>query len=74
MKAAVKQALAIGAPTLAVHAFKAGLVDVRLLFIAPIIVGDDNRAFRSGIRLELALQHERRFSHQVPRWERQGSC
>ena len=53
MKPSAKQALAIGGPTLAVHAFKAGLVDVRHLFVAPIIVGDGNRAFPSGIRLEL---------------------
>ncbi len=42
-------------------AFKAGLADVCHLFIAPIIVGDGKSAFPSGIRLELALQDERRF-------------
>ena len=61
MKASATQGLAIGGPTLAAQAFKAGLVDVCHLFIAPIIVGDGNRAFPSEIRLELALQDECRF-------------
>jgi dihydrofolate reductase len=61
MKASAARDLGIGGPTLAAHAFKAGLVDVCHLFIAPIIVGDGNRAFPSDIRLELALQDQRRF-------------
>src|SRR5262249_44527447 len=40
---------------------KARPVDACHLFIAPIIVGDGNSAFPSGIRFELALQDERRF-------------
>jgi dihydrofolate reductase len=61
MKAAAASDLIVGGPTLAAHAFNAGLVDVCHLFIAPIMVGDGNRAFPSGIRSELALQDERRF-------------
>jgi dihydrofolate reductase len=61
MKAAATRDLTVGGPTLAAHAFNAGLVDVCHLFIAPIVVGDGNRAFPSGIRFELALQDERRF-------------
>ena len=61
LKASAARDLAVGGPTLAAHAFKAGLVDVCHLFIAPIMVGDGNRAFPSDIRLELALQDERRF-------------
>jgi dihydrofolate reductase len=61
MKASAARDLAVGGPTLAAHAFKAGLVDVCHLFIAPIIVGDGNRAFPSDIRIDLALQDERRF-------------
>jgi dihydrofolate reductase len=61
MKASATRDLAIGGPTLAAHAFNAGLIDVCHLFIAPIIVGDGSSAFPSGIRLELALQDERRF-------------
>ena len=58
MKASAARDLGIGGPTLATHAFKAGLVDVCHLFIAPIIVGDGTRALPSDIRLELALQDE----------------
>lgn len=61
MKALAARDLAVGGPTLAAYAFKAGLVDACHLFIAPIIVGDGNSAFPSSIRLELALQGERRF-------------
>src|SRR5262249_4762984 len=61
IKASAARDLAVSGPTLAAHAFSAGLVDVCHLFIAPIIVGDGKRAFPSGIRLELELQDERRF-------------
>jgi dihydrofolate reductase len=61
MKASAARDLAVAGPTLAAHAFKAGLVDVCHLFIAPIIVGEGNHAFPSDIRLALALQDEHRF-------------
>lgn len=61
MKASAAQDLAIGGPTLAAYAFKAGLVDVCHLFIAPHIVGGGNSAFRGDVRLELELQEEHRF-------------
>ncbi len=61
MKAAAARDLTVRGPTLAAHAFNAGLVDVCHLFIAPIVVGDGNSAFPSGIRFDLALQDERRF-------------
>ena len=61
MKASAARDLAVGGPTLAAHAFKAGLVDACHLFIAPIILGDGNCVFPSDIRLALALQDERRF-------------
>lgn len=61
MKASAARDLAVGGPTLAAHAFKAGLADVCHLSIAPITIGDGNRAFPSDIRLELALQDERCF-------------
>ena len=57
--------LAVGGPTLAAHAFKAGLVNVCHLFIAPIIVRAGNRAFPSDIRLGLALQDECRFRNGI---------
>lgn len=65
MKAAAARDLIVGGPTLAAHAFNAGLVDVCHLFIAPILVGDGNRAFPSGIRFELSLQDERRFRNGI---------
>ncbi len=65
MKAAAARDLIVGGPTLAAHAFKAGLVDVCYLFIAPIMVGDGIRAFPSGVRFELALQDERRFRNGI---------
>jgi len=61
MKDSATRDLAIGGPTLAAHAFNASLIDVCYLFIAPIIVEDGTRAFSIGVRLELALQDERRF-------------
>ena len=63
MKSAAARDLTVNGPTLAAHAFNAGLVDACHLFIAPIIVGDGNSAFPSGIRFELALQDERRFGN-----------
>lgn len=45
MKAAAARDLTVSGPTLAAHAFNAGLVDVCHLLIAPIIVGDGNSAF-----------------------------
>jgi dihydrofolate reductase len=65
MKAAAARDLTVGGPTLAAHAFNAGLVDVCHLFIAPIIVGDGNSAFRNPIRFELELQDERRFRNGI---------
>jgi hypothetical protein len=47
--------------TIAATAVMAGTTDVCCLFISPIIVGDGKCAFPSGVRLELALQEERRF-------------
>lgn len=65
LKAAAPRDLTIGGPTLAAHAFNAGLVDVCHLFVAPIIVGDGNRALPSGIRSDLVLQDERRFRNGI---------
>ncbi len=63
MKAAAQGDLTVSGPTLAAHAFRAGLVDVCHLFICPIIVGDGLSAFPTGVRLELALQETRRFGN-----------
>ena len=61
MKASATRDLSIGGPTLAAHAFKAGIVDECHPFIAPVIIGGGTSAFPSDDHLELRLQEERRF-------------
>ena len=61
MKDSAARDISIGGPTLAAHAFRAGLVDVCDLFVSPIIVGGGTFAIPSDVRLGLALQDERRF-------------
>ena len=57
--------LTIGGPTLAAHAFAAGLVDVVDLYLSPVIVGGGTRALPDGVRLDLELVDERRFGNGV---------
>jgi dihydrofolate reductase len=61
MKESATADLSIGGPTLAAHAFAAGLVDDVYLFVAPAIVGGGTRALPTGVRLDLELVAERRF-------------
>ena len=61
MKASAGRDLAVGGPSLAAHAFRAGLVDECHLFVAPIIVGGGKRSLPDDVRLELKLLAERRF-------------
>ena len=61
LKASTERDLAVGGPNLATEAFKAGLVDVLHLFIAPIIVGGGKRWLPVDLRLDLELLDERRF-------------
>ena len=63
MKATSSSDLAIAGPTLAAHAFHAGLVDVIQLFISPVIVGNGKPALPVGLGLKLILQDERRFAN-----------
>jgi dihydrofolate reductase len=63
MKTSAARDITIGGPNLAAQAFKAGLVDVCHLFVAPNLVGDGKRAFPSDVRVELVLQDERRFAN-----------
>jgi dihydrofolate reductase len=53
--------VSIGGPGLAAEAIRAGLVDEYHLFLVPMVVGGGKRALPEGVRLELALQDERRF-------------
>ena len=65
MKDGAAADLAIGGPTLAAHAFAAGLVDDVHLFLSPILVGGGTRALPDGVRLDLELAAERRFGNGV---------
>ncbi len=57
--------VAIGGPTLAAHAFAAGLVDDVHLFLNPVIVGVGTRALPDGVFTQLALVDEHRFGNGV---------
>ncbi len=65
MKARSERDIAIGGPTLAAHAFRAGLVDEVHLFMSPVLVGGGTRALPDGIRSALALVDQRRFGNGV---------
>lgn len=61
-KRSADQAISIGGPSLAAHAWKARLVDECHLFVAPVVVGGGLRALPEGVRADLELVDERRFS------------
>jgi dihydrofolate reductase len=65
MKASATSDLIVGGPKLAAHAFKAGLVDECHLFIAPVLLGGGKPSLPIGMRAELELLDERRFSNGV---------
>jgi dihydrofolate reductase len=54
--------VAIGGPTLAAHALRAGIVDEVAVFRSPVIVGGGTAAFQDGIRLDLTLVEARSFA------------
>lgn len=62
MKDTASSDLMIGGPQLAASAFKAGLIDVVHLFLAPVIVGGGKKAFPEGVLLPLTLVESRRFA------------
>ncbi len=59
------QDISISGPTLAARALAAGLVDELNLFLNPVIVGGGTRALPEGLKLQLALEDERRFANGV---------
>jgi dihydrofolate reductase len=61
LKAEDDREILIGGPTLAAHAFAAGLVDQVQLIVAPVVVGGGLRALPAGVRIDLDLEAERRF-------------
>jgi dihydrofolate reductase len=65
MKDAAERDLSIGGPTLAAHAFRAGLVDELRLFVYPVIIGGGTGYFPGQVHVDLQLREERRFDNGV---------
>jgi dihydrofolate reductase len=65
LKATADRDLAVGGPTLAAEALRAGLVDEVQLFINPIVVGGGKPALPDAVRVPLELIDERRFDSGV---------
>lgn len=65
MKDGAAADLGIGGPSLAAHAFAAGLVDDVHLFLSPILVGGGLRALPDGVRSDLELASQRVFGNGV---------
>lgn len=63
MKDAAGRDLTVSGPGLAQHAFVAGLVDEVRLFVFPVVVGGGKPALPQGLRADLELLDERRFSN-----------
>jgi dihydrofolate reductase len=61
LKASATRDLAIGGPTLATHALRAGLVDELHFFLAPILVGGGKPSLPDGVTSKLELLDARRF-------------
>jgi len=57
--------LSVSGPALATHAFAAGLVDEVHLLVNPILVGAGKPGLPAGVRVELELVDEHRFSNGV---------
>ena len=60
--AAADQDVAIGGPTLAAGAVRAGLVDEYQMLLSPVVVGGGTRYLPDDVRLDLELLDERRFA------------
>ena len=63
LKEDAERDISIGGPTLAAEAIRAGLVDEYQLVVAPIIVGGGTSVFPGGVRFDLELVDERRFTN-----------
>jgi dihydrofolate reductase len=62
LKDTAEHDLTVGGSDLARHAFAAGLVDEVHLFLHPLVVGGGKPALPRGVRLDLELLAERRFT------------
>jgi dihydrofolate reductase len=65
MKTSAASDLTVGGPTLAAHAFNAGLVDECHLLMYPVLVGEGKPAFPSDAGVQLELLEEHRFGNGV---------
>ena len=65
MKAAATSDIAIGGPHLAAQAIAAGLVDEYHVFLTPIVVGGGTPWLPDGVRVDLDLVDEHRFTNAV---------
>jgi dihydrofolate reductase len=63
MKSSAERDISMGGPELAGQAIAVGLVDEVHLYLVPVLVGGGKRALPDGVRLELELLDERRFSN-----------
>ncbi|MFD0774095.1 dihydrofolate reductase family protein [Streptomonospora algeriensis] len=63
LKAEADADVSVSGPALAAHAFTAGLVDECHLYLVPAVVGGGNRVLPDGLRLDLTLHDERRFTN-----------
>ncbi len=65
IKAASRGDLTVGGPTLAAEALRLDLVDVVELLWCPVLLGGGIPVLSAGVRRDLRLQSERRFSNGV---------
>jgi dihydrofolate reductase len=63
LKAAAARDLTVGGPELAAQAIEARLVDEFHLFFVPVVVGGGKRSLPEGIRVDLELLDQRRFTN-----------
>jgi dihydrofolate reductase len=61
LKSSASRDISVGGPSLATHAFRAGLIDECHLFLAPIVVGGGVRSLPDDVRVKLELLDELRF-------------
>ena len=63
LKAQLPHDVAVGGPTLAAHAIRAGIVDEYHLFVVPIIIGGGKPVLPGNVRVTLELLAERGFDN-----------
>ncbi len=59
LKSELHHEVAVGGPTLAAHAIRAGLVDEDHLFVTPVILGGGKPVLPGNVRVTLELLYER---------------